>query len=73
VFTPGGERRGEHSPWGQISPLGARGEIKNGPQLRLLRSNLVAQHRMTRSDAKITVCVNRPFSHKPDSLAIGGS
>jgi hypothetical protein len=27
VFIPGGERRGEHSPWGPSSPLGARGEI----------------------------------------------
>jgi hypothetical protein len=27
----GGERRGEHSPRGQISPLGARVEVKNDP------------------------------------------
>jgi hypothetical protein len=32
VFTPGGELRGELTPRGQISPLGARGEVKNGPQ-----------------------------------------
>jgi hypothetical protein len=29
VFTPGGERRGEHYP------RGARGEVNNGPQLGL--------------------------------------
>jgi hypothetical protein len=40
VFTPGGEQRGEHSPRGQISPLGAkltaRGEvIPWGPGVKL--------------------------------------
>jgi hypothetical protein len=31
VFTPGGERRGELQPRGQILPMGASSEVKNGP------------------------------------------
>jgi hypothetical protein len=37
VFTPGGERRGEHSPQGTNFTPG--GEVKNGPQGEPLRLN----------------------------------
>jgi hypothetical protein len=31
VSTPGGERRGEHFPYGTNFPLETRGEVKSGP------------------------------------------
>jgi hypothetical protein len=61
VFTPGGERRSELPPRGQISPLGpgARGEVKNALKADVgckLSTYLVAKFRFFGITFRISIC-----------------